>query len=32
MFAIKSLKLKVIGFWDQCFFRQIGCFAIGHQN
>lgn len=22
MFTIKSLKLKVIGFWDQCFFRQ----------
>lgn len=22
MFTIKSLKLKVIGFWDQCFFYQ----------
>lgn len=22
MFTIKSLKLKVIGFWDQCFFTQ----------
>lgn len=22
MFTIKSLKLKVIGFWDQCFFCQ----------
>ena len=22
MFTIKSLKLKVIGFWDSCFFTQ----------
>lgn len=22
MFIIKSLKLKVIGFWDNCFFTQ----------
>ena len=22
MFTIKSLKLKVIGFWDRCFFTQ----------
>lgn len=22
MFTIKSLKLEVIGFWDQCFFCQ----------
>lgn len=22
MFTIESLKLKVIGFWDQCFFCQ----------
>lgn len=22
MFTIESLKLKVIGFWDRCFFRH----------
>lgn len=22
MLTIKSLKLKVIGFWDRCFFQQ----------